>query len=135
MALPARHRLTRPGDIGVTIRSGSRGRSGPFVVHSRVNAGDAPAATRFAFALPRSVGAAVARNRVRRRIQGLVHDWDGSGALAPDVDVVIRVLPGAADLGTADIRRRLEPVLHRLGVLRPGSPPAGGGPAVGGTRP
>ena len=122
MALPARHRLTRPGDIGVTIRSGVRGRSGPFVVHSRSQTGDAPAATRFAFALPRAVGGAVDRNRVRRRIQGLVHDWEGSGSLAADVDVVIRVLPGAADLGTADIRRRLEPVLHRLGVLAPAAP-------------
>lgn len=117
MALPARHRLTRPGDIGVTIRSGARARSGPFVVHSRRRKSQVSVPPRFAFALPRTVGGAVDRNRVRRRVQGLVHAWERSGQLAGDVDVVIRVMPGAADLGSAEIRRRLEPLFRRLGVL------------------
>ncbi len=123
MALPTRHRLTRPGDIGVTIRFGARARSGPFVVHSRRRQIRTSVPARFAFALPRTVGVAVDRNRVRRRIQGLVHDWERSGQLTGDVDVVIRVLPGATELGSAEIRRRLEPLLRRLGVL--GSQPSG----------
>ena len=119
MALPARHRLRRPVDIGTTIRSGRRGRSGPFVVHSRRRDDVTEAEARFAFALPRAVGGAVDRNRVRRRIQGLVSGWAGSGALLPGVDVVIRVLPGAADLASEDVARRLGPLLLRLGVLGP----------------
>ena len=112
----------------MVVRSGRRVRTGPFVLHCLYRTDTAP--SRFAFALPRSVGAAVHRNRVRRRVQGLIHEWDGLGVLTPGADVVVRVLPGATALDHSEIRRRLGPALARVQVLTTAPGPTVGGSTV-----
>lgn len=67
-------------------RSRTRGRSGPLWVVRADPPADSPEATgpavRVAFAIGRSVGGAVVRNRVRRRLRSLVDDLARTGSLA-----------------------------------------------------
>ena len=67
-------------------RSRIRGRSGPLWVVRADPPADSPEATgpavRVAFAIGRGVGGAVVRNRVRRRLRGVVEDLARADALA-----------------------------------------------------
>src|SRR4051812_23520821 len=60
--------------FGALRRSGTRRRSGPIVITSVVDP-DAPQA-RVANAVNRSVGGAVERNRLRRRLRAIVRDCE-----------------------------------------------------------
>ena len=123
--LPAGSRLRRRADFVATLRSARGSRSaGLLVVHVARpglavpvdTAGPVPAGgpvgtvgtvgtpTRVGFVVSRSVGAAVVRNRVRRRLRHLAADQ--IDRLPPGSRVVVRALPGSAaatydQLGTA----------------------------------
>jgi ribonuclease P protein component len=99
--LPAGSRLRRRADFVATVRStrGVRG-TGLLVVHAAPP--DDPAASeapRVGFVVSRAVGAAVVRNRVRRRLRHLVADQ--LDRIPPGSRVVVRALPGSA-LATYD---------------------------------
>jgi ribonuclease P protein component len=111
--LPAGSRLRRRADFVATVRStrGVRG-TGLLVVHAATpdpitSSALSPAQTsppRVGFVVSRSVGAAVVRNRVRRRLRHLVVEQ--LDRLPPGSRVVVRALPGSAaatydQLGTA----------------------------------
>lgn len=73
-----------------------------------VSAGDD--GTRVGFIVPRSVGNAVARNRVKRRLRHLMRERvDGLNA----VTVVVRALPGAAEASSRELARDLDHALAK----------------------
>jgi ribonuclease P protein component len=100
--LPAGSRLRRRADFVATVRStrGVRG-TGLLVVHAATPDPSPPAlssapiaAPRVGFVVSRAVGAAVVRNRVRRRLRHLVAEQ--LDRIPPGSRVVVRALPGSA---------------------------------------
>ncbi len=67
---------------------------------------------RFGLIVSKAVGTAVIRHRVARRLR---HICAGVADDLPDsVDVVIRALPGAASVSSAELDRQLRSALHKL---------------------
>lgn len=96
------HRLRRRDEFAAVIKAGCRAGRGGLVVHvlarpERILAqADRPSTdvtVRVGFVVPRAVGNAVVRNRVRRRLRHLLHDRLAS--IAPGTDVVVRVSAAA----------------------------------------
>lgn len=94
--LPARHRLRRSADFSAVVRGPGRHRiGGPLlVVHVAASPARIGSAARVGFVVPTSVGTAVVRNRVRRRLREVCRV-----AIVPTpagVDIVVRALPASA---------------------------------------
>lgn len=115
--LPAALRLRRSEDFATTIRGGARAGRRTLVVHCRLV--DDRAGSRVGFVVARTVGGAVVRNKVRRRLRGVVLEERDS--LAAGMDLVVRALPPSAEatydelssdfrsaLGTATRRARAQ---------------------------
>jgi ribonuclease P protein component len=99
--LPAQSRLRIPGDFRDTLRQGVRCGRPSLVVHARrapltVNT----AGSRAGFIVSKSVGNAVNRNRVKRRLRHLAAAALPSAPFA--VDVVVRALPAARTANLAE---------------------------------
>lgn len=90
--------------------------SGPLRVHAAPNA--LPLA-RVGFVIPRSVGGAVVRNRIRRRLRAAL---DARLEALAGSDLVVVVRPGAADLPGAELIEHLGRCLASLSG-RPGATP------------
>ncbi|MGN8050312.1 ribonuclease P protein component [Curtobacterium sp. 22159] len=92
------NRIVRGDDYRSVVRRGRRSATAHVVVsvvrHPADDAGVVSGATRFGFIVAKTVGNAVTRNLVRRRLKAIAH------GLLSDVpvgyDVVIRALPAAA---------------------------------------
>jgi len=69
--------------------------------------------TRFAFAVPKRVGGAVVRNRVRRRLREILRE----SPLLEGFDVVISVRPEAASASFEGLRLELATLLRRARLL------------------
>ena len=94
--LAAAQRLRRHGEFASAIRGGRRAGRGVIVVHlMSPEIGTKPARSpRAGFVVPKSVGAAVDRNLVKRRLRQLVRERLDD--LPAGSDLVVRALPGAA---------------------------------------
>jgi ribonuclease P protein component len=119
--LPATARLRRRADFTRALRGGKRAGRGALVVHARTpTPGDLaltpPAVTRIGFVVSRSVGPAVVRNAVSRRLRHLVRDR--LATIPPGVDVVVRAQPAAATASYEGLGRDLDAALDRLGLTR-----------------
>ncbi|HEY3478953.1 MAG TPA: ribonuclease P protein component [Nocardioides sp.] len=122
--LPAPHRLSRGADLRRVSRTGRRSGSDTLVVHllAAVPArAESPA--RVGFVVGRSVGIAVVRHRVQRRLRHLCRDR--LPELPPGSALVVRALAPAADatyqeLG-ADLDRCLQRVLEARHRAEPGT--------------
>ncbi len=94
--LAAAQRLRHRGEFAAAVRTGRRASRGVVVVHllppSELDSGR-PA--RAGFVVPKTVGGAVVRNHVKRRLRHLVRDR--LVTLPAGTDIVVRALPGAAD--------------------------------------
>jgi ribonuclease P protein component len=102
------HRLRRRGDFAAAIRGGRRAGRGTLVVHLlRVEAATPP---RAGFIVPRTVGGAVVRNTVRRRLRHLVRDRLAD--LPPGTSLVVRALPAAATASSARLAADLTAALR-----------------------
>jgi ribonuclease P protein component len=86
-------------------RHGRRVREGPLTVVYRAG----PDEARVAFSVSRSVGPAVVRNRLRRRLRALWRDHEP----APG-DYLILTAPPATRLSFAELGDRLQAALARL---------------------
>jgi ribonuclease P protein component len=109
--------MRRPEAFAVVIRSGRRARRGALVVHyhSQLPAAAAEAAERTAqvgLVVGRSVGGSVQRHRVSRRLRAQLAPR--LGRLAYGSGTVVRALPGAAELDSAELGRQLDAALDRL---------------------
>ncbi|MCD9624448.1 ribonuclease P protein component [Rhabdothermincola salaria] len=97
-------------------RSGTRARRGPVAVIHLPDDPEAPAQhPRVAFAVPRKVGNAVVRNRIRRCVKGrlLQRVRDPRRGVAPGA-YLVTVRPEAAGLGGPEIADLVEGCLDRL---------------------
>jgi ribonuclease P protein component len=104
--LPVAQRLRRSGDFAATIRGGRRAGRGGLVVHllptelpmpetasSSAERQPVRGDMRAGFVVPKAVGGAVVRNRVKRRLRELVRERHETLAYT---DLVVRALPGSA---------------------------------------
>ena len=93
------NRVVRPEDFRSVVRRGRRS-SSPLAVYYRLeHAGTQP--VRFGFIVSRSVGGAVQRNLLRRRLRAVGRELVDAGAQG--ADVVVRALPGSAQHGWASL--------------------------------
>ncbi|WP_346232841.1 ribonuclease P protein component [Parafrigoribacterium mesophilum] len=103
------HRVIRAEEYRGTVRRGRRITSSHFVVYLRKRADDAP--VRFGFIVSKTVGNAVTRNRVRRRLKAACFRLLAD--LAPGNDIVVRALPGAAQADWATLLHEVRTALER----------------------
>ncbi len=123
--LPAAARLRRRADFRSTLRRGRRTTRGSVALTlvsaepasvpsvrgaSTSNVGDSPALV--GFVVSRSVGGAVTRNLVTRRLRHLVRDH--LDRLPAGSRLVIRALPTAATTSYADLDRDFTAALGKL---------------------
>lgn len=100
--------LRRKADFDALARDGTA-RSSQLLVLRTVRTDGAT--TRIGFSTPRSLGGAVQRNRVRRRLRSLVRERYGELGTGWDLLVIAR--PAAAQATYADLRDALTNVLRR----------------------
>jgi ribonuclease P protein component len=107
--LPARYRMTRSTDFGLTVKRGVRAVQPDLVVHALRSAdGDSP---KIGFVVSKSVGNAVQRHRVSRKLRHVAHgvvDELGAGDR-----VVVRALPGSRDAMSVKLQQELRTALKR----------------------
>ncbi|NQX13992.1 ribonuclease P protein component [Microbacteriaceae bacterium VKM Ac-2855] len=111
------NRITLGDDYRNVVRRGVRS-TGPHTV-SYVRRSDADAPARFGFIVAKTVGKAVTRNTVRRRLKAIAHDLLAD--TAPGTDVVIRALPGIVDAAWPELHNEI-----RTAMARTARPPRNG---------
>lgn len=97
------NRLVSADDYRRLVRRGRRSSTAHAIVYRVVVAADRP--VRFGFIVPKSVGIAVKRNLVRRRLKAVSRELLPS--LAPGTEIVIRALPGAAQADWDTLRSEI----------------------------
>jgi len=104
------HRLTRSQDFSVTVRGGRRAGRPTVVLHLAGRpSGDTP---RVGLVVGRSVGNAVTRNQVKRRLRHVAREHLAS--LPGGAMLVVRALPASATASSAELRRDVAAALDRL---------------------
>ncbi|MGB5149590.1 MAG: ribonuclease P protein component [Mycobacterium sp.] len=120
--LPARYRMTRSTDFGVTVRQGLRAVQPDLVVHAlHDGCDDGP---KIGLVVSKSVGNAVQRHRVSRRLRHVAYHLvvDSELELGPRDRVVIRALPGSRDAISARLESELRIALKKTRVQRQARP-------------
>ncbi|WP_082717029.1 ribonuclease P protein component [Microterricola viridarii] len=108
------NRITTADDYKGVVRRGRRYVTAHFVTYVRSGAEvqtSAARGARFGFIVAKTVGGAVQRNRVRRRLKAATFallDQVPSGA-----DVVIRALPGSSDISWDTVQSEVSTSLRR----------------------
>ena len=108
--------MTRAQDFRDAVRTGVRAGGGAVVVHVRLDLeNDAnvagPPGARIGFIVNKSVGSAVQRNRVRRRLRHCLQP--SLGDLPAGALVVVRALPAAASSSAPELAADVESCLRR----------------------
>jgi ribonuclease P protein component len=107
------NRLVKADDYKRLVRRGRRITTAHAVVY--LARADSDRVPRFGFIVAKTVGVAVKRNLVRRRLKAL--SFEAIDRLAPGTEVVIRALPGAAQASWANLRSEISEALSG-GVTR-----------------
>ena len=111
--LPAAARLRRRQDFTDVVRRGFRTSRGPLTFHVSSDPAEAPPASpRVGFVIGRTVGPAVVRNLLRRRLRHLLRDR--LAALPPGTRLVVRAREGAGALSSAELGRLVDAALTKL---------------------
>jgi ribonuclease P protein component len=97
--LPKANRVVRAEDFRTVVRRGRRS-SSPLAVYYRLER-EPSDPIRFGFIVSRSVGGAVERNLIRRRMRSVGRQFVDAGAVG--TDVVVRALPGIAQRDWASL--------------------------------
>ena len=93
--------------------SGTVRRSGPLALRSvptHAPRGDGTPKVRIAFAVNKTVGTAVVRNRVRRRLRALLGEFDAVGAISPGMHLMV-VAPQAVSMSFSELRHHVNKVI------------------------
>jgi len=106
------NRVTRPADFRAAVRRGRRVGTSAAVLHILDRHAAEP--TRFGFIVGKSVGGAVVRNTVKRRLRAVSYDL--LPQLADGRDVVIRALPGSDQVAWATLHSEIADGLARGGA-------------------
>jgi ribonuclease P protein component len=93
-------------EFAQTIRRGARAGRSTLVVHGRAADSDG---FRIGFVVSKAVGGAVVRNKVRRRLRGLV--MERFDTVPSGIDLVVRALPAAAGASYLDLAGDLDSAL------------------------
>jgi len=109
--VPAFPMLLRKADFDALGRRGTARSSRLLVLRSLRT--DRPE-TRVGLSTPRSLGGAVQRNRVRRRLRELIRERRGSIGIGWDLLLIAR--PEAATASHAELRAALGSLLERSGI-------------------
>ena len=109
--LPARYRMTRSTEFGATVSHGVRAVQPDLVVHT-LRSSDGPAdGPRIGLVVSKSVGSAVQRHRVARRLRHV------ACTMLDELDagdrVVIRALPSSRHAVSARLEQELRTALRR----------------------
>ncbi len=108
--LPARYRMTRSSEFGATVSQGVRAVQPDLVVHAMRDAVD-DEGPRIGLVVSKSVGNAVQRHRVSRRLRHVARTVIDD--LRPTDRVVIRALPGSRHAISARLTEELRAALRR----------------------
>ena len=109
--LPADHRLTRPTSFRHAVKAGRRTGAHTLVTHLALSEALPGDRARVGFVVNKSVGNAVARNRVKRRLR---HAAGARISLLPDGTLlVVRARPQAASASYEELVSDLDRCLDR----------------------
>jgi ribonuclease P protein component len=110
--LSARNRMKRSTDFDTTVKRGTRAVQPDLVMYVRRGNDAVADAPKVGLIVSRSVGSAVQRHRLARRLRhaarGLVDTLDRSDHL------VIRALPSSRDVGSSRLAEELRAGLRRI---------------------
>jgi len=110
--LPAQYRMTRSTEFGATVTRGVRAVQPDLVVHAlRCDDNAAESGPRIGLVVAKSVGSAVQRHRVARRLRHVARTVIGE--LDPADRVVIRALPSSRHAISARLEQELRTALRR----------------------
>ncbi|MGA8328648.1 MAG: ribonuclease P protein component [Mycobacterium sp.] len=110
--LSARNRMTRSTDFDVTVKHGARAVQPDMVIYLHRGDGAAVGAPRVGLIVSRSVGSAVQRHQMSRRLRHAARDV--LSALNQSERLVIRALPSGRDVGAARLADELRAGLRRV---------------------
>jgi ribonuclease P protein component len=113
--LPARYRMRLSTEFGSTVKCGERAAERDLVVHARRCEDEADPGPRIGLVVGKSVGTAVERHRVARRLRGVARTF--LSELDPADRIVIRALPSSRSAVSARLERELRACLVRTHVL------------------
>jgi ribonuclease P protein component len=102
--------MRHSSDFTSVVRTGLRTRSAALVVHQRLDLGSA--APRVGFVVGRNVGGSVQRHQVARRLRAQVAQR--LDVLPGGSVTVVRALPAAAELSSAELGAGLDQALAKL---------------------
>jgi ribonuclease P protein component len=104
--------MTRSADFGATVKHGTRAVQPDLVIYSwRGNENDAEA-PKIGLIISRSVGSAVQRHQLARRLRHVARGV--LDVLDRSEHVVIRALPSSRDVGSARLEEELRAGLRRI---------------------
>lgn len=110
------HRITRGADYRATVRRGARYIGANTVAYVRLNRDTD--LVRFGFIVSKSVGNAVHRNRVRRRLKAAAYDVlprvQSAATAGPGIDIVIRALPASAHVTWVSLHEEVSGAADRF---------------------
>lgn len=109
--LPAQYRMTRSADFGQTVSRGVRAVQPDLVVHALRVDDPASEAPKIGLVVAKSVGNAVVRHRVSRRLRHVARDV--LEELAAGDRIVIRALPSSRHAISARLEQELRLALER----------------------
>lgn len=114
--LPVQHRMTRSAEFGATVKNGARAVQPDIVVYARQDTdSDDSSGPRIGLVVAKSVGNAVQRHRVARRLRHVARSV--LGALDGRERIVIRALPGSRDARSGELEQQLRTGLRRTHQL------------------
>ena len=96
-------------DFRTVVRSGRRVSTSHAVVYSTRTSEQSP--TRFGFIVAKSVGGSVVRNRIRRRLRAIGRELLANNATG--ADIVVRPLPGSAEVEWVGLHSEITEAVHR----------------------
>ena len=103
------NRVLSGTDFKSVVRSGRRLTTPHAVVYFSRTGDSSP--TRFGFIVAKSVGGSVVRNRIRRRLRSIGRELLSEAATG--ADIVVRPLPGSAELEWTTLHTEISEAVHR----------------------
>lgn len=108
--LPAQNRMMRPKDFDATVRYGARAVQADLVVYARQ--GESATWAKVGLIVAKSVGSAVQRHRVARRLRHIIRGV--LPELDPSEQVVVRALPSSQAALSARLEQQLRAGLQQI---------------------